>query len=149
MGLISKRTSPGLLYFLAFLYFCLSVTLIVFAVISFSGASQKFQNGTSSTTIKIADNPIAKSLTFLGGFLGLVMFVLLWLTAKSRTGIFACPFGLLGIFSGFALLAVVGLVLAQKEPNYYKDKMCNTKMTQLGGKSGSELAKEMNMAFID
>jgi len=42
MGLISKRTSPGLLKFLAFIYFCLSVTLLVFAVISFGGFTQKY-----------------------------------------------------------------------------------------------------------
>ena len=111
MGLISKRTSPGLLRFLALVYLGLSVALIVFAVLSFGGVSQKFHTGNSSTTIKIGDNPLAKSLTFAGGFLGLVMMVLLWLTAKSRSGIFACPFGLIGIIAGFVCLAVLGLIL--------------------------------------
>lgn len=111
MGLISKKTSPGLLKFLAFIYFCISVTLLVFAVISFDGYTQKYTAGDKSVTMKIGDNALAKSATFLGGFLGLVMCVLLFLTARGGTGIFACPFGLIGIFSGFALLMVMGLCL--------------------------------------
>lgn len=121
MGLISKRTSPGLLKFLAFIYFCLSVTLLVFAVISFGGFTQKYQNGEKSVTMKIGDNPLARSCVFLGGFLGLIMCVLAFLTARGGTGIFACPFGLIGIFAGFALLTAMGLCLIQRDPLYYKD----------------------------
>ncbi len=127
MGLISKKTSPGLLKFLAFIYFCASVTLLVFAVISFGGYTQKFQAGDKSVTTKIGDNALAKSALFMSAFLGLVMCVLLVLTAKGGTGVFACPFGLIGIFAGFALLVVMGLCLMQRDPQYYKDKLCNTK----------------------
>ena len=109
MGLISKRTSPGLLRFLGFIYFCLSITLLVFGVISFGGFTQTFSNGEKTIKTKIGGKPLAKSAIFLGGFLGLVMAVLLFCTAKTRTGILACPFGLIGIFSGLALIVVMVL----------------------------------------
>lgn len=71
--------------------------------------------------MKIGDKPLARSALVLGALLGLVMAVLAFCTARMRTGIFACPFGLIGIFAGFALLGVMGLCLVQKDPLYYKD----------------------------
>ena len=82
--------------------------------------------------IKIGDNPIAKSATILGGLCGLGMALLLFLTARWRTDLFACPFGLVRIFAGITLLTGMGMALAVKDPSTYKDAVCNTKMAGLG-----------------
>lgn len=77
------------------------------------------------------------------------MAVLLFLSARWRTGLFACPFGLLGLLSGIILLVGFGFAITTKEPSYYKDLVCNTKMAGLNWKTGTEVAKEMNMEFIN
>ena len=77
------------------------------------------------------------------------MSILLFLTARWRTGLFACPFGLLGLFSGVVLLVGFGFAIQTKDSSFYKDKVCNTKFQQLGGKTGAEIAREQNLAFID
>ena len=43
MGLVSKNTSKGLLYFLSFIYFAAAITIIVFGIISFSGFTQTYE----------------------------------------------------------------------------------------------------------
>ena len=43
MGLVSKNTSKGLLFFLAFIYFVASMTILVYGVISFSGFTQTYE----------------------------------------------------------------------------------------------------------
>ena len=63
----------------------------------------------------------------MGGLGGLVMAVLLFLTARWRTGLFACPFGLIGILAGLMLLVATGFAMAVKEASFYKDAVCNTK----------------------
>jgi hypothetical protein len=77
------------------------------------------------------------------------MAVLLFLSARWRTGIFACPFGLIGILAGIVLLVSTGFALAVKEQSYYKDQVCNTKFPGLQGKTGAEVAKAMNAEFIN
>lgn len=149
MGLVSKNTSKGLLYFLFFIYFCVSITILVFGVISFSGFTQTYEVKDYKQDIKIGDNPIAKACTLLGGLAGFVMAIMLFLSAKWRTGVFACPFGLLGLLGGTVLLVGFGFAMSNKEPSFYKDSVCNTKIEKLGGKTGAELAKSMNMEFIN
>lgn len=149
MGLISKHTSKGLLYFLFFIYFCVSITILVFGVISFSGFTQTYEMNNFKQDIKIGDNPIAKSCTLLGGLCGLGLSILLFLSARWRTGIFACPFGLVGIFSGIVLVTGFAFAIQAKDPAVYKDAVCNTKIAGLGMKSGADVAKQMNLAFIN
>ena len=70
-------------------------------------------------------------------------------TARWRTGVFACPFGLIGILAGIVLLTATGFSMAVKEASFYKDAVCNTKFNGLGGKTGSEVAKQMNSEFVN
>ena len=72
------------------------------------------------------------------------MAVLLFLSARWRTGVFACPFGLIGILAGIVLLTATGFSMAVKEASFYKDAVCNTKFNGLGGNTGTEVAKQMN-----
>lgn len=74
---------------------------------------------------------------------------MLFLSAKWRTGIFACPFGLLGLLGGIVLLVGFGFAISTKDPTFYKDAVCNTKIAGLQGKTGSEIARSMNNEFIN
>ena len=56
--------------------------------------------------MKIGDSALAKSACFLGAFLGLVMCVLAFMTARARTGVFACPFGLIDWFDWRLMMAL-------------------------------------------
>ena len=141
MGLVSKNTSKGLLYFLFLMYFCVSITILVFGLISFSGFVQTYELKDFKQDIKIGDNPIAKSCTLLGGFAGFIMAILLFLSARWRTGIFALPFGLIGFFGGVCLLVGFGFAISSKDPTFYKDSVCNTKMAGLNWKTGSEVSR--------
>lgn len=99
--------------------------------------------------IKIGDNPIAKGATLLGGLCGLGLTIMLYLTGRWRTGLLACPFGLVGIFAGIVLLVGFGMAITVKDPSWYKDAVCNTKMAGLNWKTGAEVARDMNLEFID
>jgi hypothetical protein len=77
------------------------------------------------------------------------MSVLLFLSGRWRTGLFAFPFGLIGIFAGFTLLTGFGFAISVKDASFYKDKICNTKMAGLGDKTGSEVARQLNLAFVN
>ena len=141
MGLVSKNTSKGLLYFLSFIYFAASITIIVFGIISFSGFTQSYELKDFKQDVKIADNPLAKMCTLIGGLAGLIMAILLFLSAKWRTGIFACPFGLLGLIGGAILITAFTFAVKTKDPTFYKDAVCNTKFAGLGFKTGTEVSK--------
>ena len=149
MGLVSKNTSKGLLYFLSFIYFAAAITIIVFGIISFSGFTQTYELKDFKQDVKIGDNPIAKACTLLGGLAALVMAIFLFLSAKWRTGIFACPFGLLGLLGGSILITGFAFAVKTKDPTFYKDAVCNTKMAGLNFKTGTEVSKAMNDEFIN
>ena len=85
----------------------------------------------------------------MGGLGALVMAVFLFLSARWRTGIFACPFGMVGILAGIILITSSGFAMAVKEKSFYKDAVCNTKFHGLEGKSGADVAKTMNAEFIN
>ena len=99
--------------------------------------------------MKIGDNPIAKVCTLLGGLCGFIMAVLLFLTAKRRTGTFACCFGLLGLLGGAILITGFVFAIQTKDPSTYKDAVCNTKMPGLNFKTGAEVSKQMNDEFVN
>jgi len=65
------------------------------------------------------------------------MAILLFLSAKWRTGVFACPFGLMGLMAGGILIAGFVFAIEAKDPSFYKEKVCNTKMAGLNFKTGS------------
>lgn len=69
------------------------------------------------------------------------MAIFLFLSARWRTGIFACPFGLIGIFGGIILIVGFAMAITTKDPSFYKDAVCNTKMSGLQWKTGAEVAR--------
>ena len=146
---MSGNTSRGLLYFLGFIYLCASITILVFGFISFSGFTQTYEMNDYKQDIKIGDNPLAKTCTLLGGAAGLIMAIMLFLSGKWRSGICACPFGLLGVVGGITLLTGFGFAMSSKDPSWYKDAVCNSKIAGLNWKTGQELAKSMNQEFIN
>ena len=92
---------------------------------------------------------MAKACTLIGGFAGLILAIFLFLSGKWKTGIFACPFGLIGILAGTILMVGFGMAISTKDPSWYKDAVCNTKMSGLNWKTGAEVARDMNLVFID
>lgn len=79
--------------------------------------------------------------TLAGGLAGLIMAIFLFLSAKWRTGIFACPFGLLGLIGGGVLITAFAFAVKTKDPTFYKDSVCNTKFAGLNFKTGTEVSK--------
>lgn len=75
------------------------------------------------------------------------MSLLAWLTAAKKTPFFALPFFLLSIAAGAVCLAAFVATISSSTSIYYKRQVCNMRVGS--ARTGSEMAREMNLNFVD
>ena len=70
-------------------------------------------------------------------------------SVRQRNNKFAGSFAFLGIFGGVVLVTGFGFAINTKDPTFYKDLACNSKIAGLENKTGTEVSKQMNDEFIN
>ena len=146
----TKRCSSRYLYFVSFLLFVTSVSMILISLDTFKKVDSKVDSGNLHTELHIDANEYAKRAMKMGGIVGLWLAAFGFLTACNRVPYFACPFAvgtfLLGTLS---LIVFIGTV-SPESAMFYKQQTCNA-LTENGNQmqTGSHIAKTMNVNFID